>query len=571
MVRPVRPVHWAIALGAAQLMNAPATLDTIEATLKPLARDEVIRTCVRMINAMALDRQLRESQDPLVAWLPIEARLRYRQFRRDDADVRLFHPFQQLMLIHAAARFSTGDGTHCSSEEKMQRWALASIQINDHIGKAAPPDGLSRPDKAMFLISEEVARWELMNPSNPNRSLGRLRAMLVDEVPYAGQSEAEAAERLRNRFGERLRLSFTTAFNLAAFLVYWWRVQTAHAPTNLDAATIELPKWLKDSSISVEDQRSFLFKVSMETDEVGPLFEPLGGMSLHQLIPFRRRPLLRIDRDHFAFICPQFVVEKGGVDLLWLSAHEPGGPKEDRPWQDDFGLLYERYIRLILERLGDRLGGRFLPDIHWADNEDQGQIDGLIHSYHSLFIVETKASLLRQHILNTGTVDEVRKDIEAKFVGNALDQKGVAQLLRAVAWLARERQRNNTVCGIDLRKISEVIPILVVADRAMRFPPVALWLNHRMQVLRSERQIKSPGALRSLIVCGTEDIENLEQLALQGERRPTEVIGEFARDVTRVGEALWQQYNAPHDPHPRLNAIFDRWLGELSREGVLPS
>src|SRR6266851_4910783 len=123
MVRTVRPVNWSLALGAADLLGTLATLDNIEETLRPLPRDETIRWCVRMLNAMALDRRLRERQDSLVDWLPSEARRRYLKAGRDrGVDIRPFHPFQQLVLIHAAARFCTGTGADLTTEAKMQRW-----------------------------------------------------------------------------------------------------------------------------------------------------------------------------------------------------------------------------------------------------------------------------------------------------------------------------------------------------------------------------------------------------------------------------------------------------------------
>src|SRR5205823_3274364 len=159
-------------------------------------------------------------------------------------EVRLFHPFQQLMLVHAASRFCEHTSfDSLSNEEKSRRWALASLQVNDLMPRAEIPEQLPRPEKALLVFAEEAARWELANPSSPNHSVARLRSLLISDVPRAGASESEAAERITRLVADAIGLEFSTAADLTAFLAYWWRGAMNENPHNPDAATIDLEKW----------------------------------------------------------------------------------------------------------------------------------------------------------------------------------------------------------------------------------------------------------------------------------------------------------------------------------------
>ena len=563
----INPLSVVLTLGAAELLNAKATEADVAESLAPLPRDAVIRYAVRIINSMALDRRLSEERD-LVELLPASARLRLTQYERQTV-VRVYHPFQQLVLIHAASRFCSDQGDRSLSiEQMMRRWALCSLQINDLLMRAEIPTRIGRAEKALFVFAEEAARWELMNPSPPNQAIARLRALVVSDIPQRGSTEHAAAARIRERFVGRLNIDFDLAFNLTAFLVYWWRVQARGTPSNPDASTIAVNEWLVGSNISIEQQQMFLSRLSMTAAEITHAFSSFQGKWYHELVPFRRRPILKIDESHFAFLCPQFAVEKGGIDLLWLTTDEPGAPRQGGFFTDDFGLLYDRYVRTILESLGDRLGGKYYPDVLWSD-DDAGQIDGLIHSHHTLFVIECKASLLSQRLLSSGTCEEVREDLERKFVQSDRPRKGIGQLLAALRWLHLQRTARKPVRGIDLTKITNVIPMLVVADRSLRFPVAALWLNHRMFELKAKLDIRTPGRLERLIVCGTDDLEALEHIAITGGESLVTVLRRY---ITRGrdGEALWQHYTAPKAPHPRLDKILDDWLAGLRRDGVLP-
>src|SRR5206468_2523585 len=96
-------------------------------------------------------------------------------------------------------------------------------QVNDLMAKAEIPDRLSRPELALRVFSEEAARWELANPSSANHSVARLRSLILSGVPQAGPADADAAERIRGLLTDSVGLDFATAFNLTAFLAYWWR------------------------------------------------------------------------------------------------------------------------------------------------------------------------------------------------------------------------------------------------------------------------------------------------------------------------------------------------------------
>jgi hypothetical protein len=421
-------------------------------------------------------------------------------------------------------------------------------------------------EKALYLFSEEAARWGLMNPSRADKSLARLR-VLFTEIPKLGDPYAGAAARLRAAFVDQLSLDFETAFNLTAFTIFHWVGQSAKLPEDPDAALINRRTWLENSTIPLEDFDRYLRAVAIRVEDITRAFDDLKvGMSFREVLPFRRHPLLRIDDDGVAFLSPQFVSEKGGVDLLWLLTNPPGGAKEERMWTDDFGVLYERYVRSVFEELGSRLGGQYVPDLHYGEAaEDSGQIDGLVAAGNVLAVIEVKASLLRQTLLARGTVDEVREDLEKKFVGDFGNRKGVSQLVHAIHWLTEQRRQGRQVRGIDLRKIDTIIPVLIVADRHLRYPGLGKWFHYRL-----EEMLKPVwGRLESLILCGTEDLENLEHLALKSGPTVMDSLVRYTRRVRRAAQPLWMHYEFPSGPHPRLDQISEAWFQELLERRIM--
>jgi hypothetical protein len=258
--------------------------------------------------------------------------------------------------------------------------------------------------------------------------------------------------------------------------------------------------------------------------------------------------------------------EKGGVDLLWLLTNEPGGAREARMWTDDFGTLYEGYVGSILQSLGARLGGQYVRDVHYGvAGDDAGQIDALVRAGTVLAIIEVKASQVRPTLLSHGTVEQVRDDLERKFVGDAGGRKGVSQLEHAIHWLTRQRSKGQRFEGIDLKGIDTIIPVLIAADRHLRYPGLGQWFDYNLQeVLR----VVTP-RVQPLVICGTEDLENLEHLALRAGPTVMESLIRYARNVRRAAEPLWMHYDSPRGPHPRLDAVFDSWITELREGGVM--
>ena len=560
-----------VTLGTRELLDQPATLENLAETLRPLDRDEVIRLSVRVLNALAHDWRFRDSQLELVAWLPQAAQAKLKTFLRNrQPQYRLFHPFQQLILIHLAARYAKGEPSGpLPPEERRSRWAMASIQINDNLVKDLPSRFTSRKQKMLYLFSEEVARWEISNPSQPIHSLARMRSILLG-AQEVGQPYAEAAARLRARFVEQLGLDFESVFNLTAFFMSWWRLHSEKIPENPDAALIDRRNWLTKSSISRESLDRYVDRIAISAQDIESAFEKSGAESpFRDVLPFRSRPILRLGEHGLAYLCPQFMSEKGGTDLLWLLASDPGGDKQSQPFIQDFSVLYERYVRSVLEAIGrERLGGTYIPNLRWSLGEESGEIDGLFHFGKTLAVIEVKASLLRQTTLSRGTADEVRSELEKKFVvgGEADGPKGLLQIARAISWLANERKKGRTVEGVNLATIETILPLLIVHDRALRFPGLGAWFDGRMRDLLR----KSWGRIGPLTICGTEDLESLEHLAATGQKTLADVLGEYDRRYMKAEAPLWNVYDPPREQHPRLDRITNEWMEELESKGILP-
>jgi len=550
--------------GFKELTGRLSSLEDLAQILAPVDRRQLVRHSVRVLNSLAVSRQtgLADSQEAFLEALPVDLRARYRDFAAtSDAPVQLLHPAQQLVLVHAAARYGHVEGgMGLGNPAARAAWATACLYVNDHLTKdPVLAGGLRSWEKALHLFSEEAARWELINPSRPDKALARIRALFTTVAARTPELSA-AADRLRGAFIEQLGIDMETAYNLTAFLILHWTGESRKRPADPDAALVNRQTWLENCSIPLDQFDRYLGTVSLRLEEIVPAFDALKvGMSFRDVLPFRRSPLFRIDDNGVAFLAPQLMSEKGGIDFLWLLTNPPGGAREKHMFTDDFSLLYENYIRMVLEDLGPWLGGTYVPDVAYSGADGAGQIDGLILSGRTLAVVEVKASLIRQILLASGTVDAVRDDLERKFVGDRDNRKGLSQLAHAIQWLADERRAGRIVRGIDLRPVDTVIPILVIAERHLRFPGVGQWFDYQLQqMLRPVWARVGP-----VILCGTEDLENLEHLARRGTTRIMDVFLDYSRRAKRAQWPLWQYYEPTRGPHPRLNGLMDTWFKEL--------
>jgi len=75
--------------------------------------------------------------------------------------------------------------------------------------------------------------------------------------------------------------------------------------------------------------------------------------------------------------------------------------------------------------------------------------------------------------------------------------------------------------------------------------------------------------IESLVLCGTEDLENLEHLALAGKVTVMSSLARYARGVRRAAQPLWMHYEFPRGPHPRLDRVADSWFSELLEQRVM--
>jgi hypothetical protein len=134
-------LRFSIFLGAKELLGEKSKISDVTETVKTLNRRSVFAVTARVLNAVAYDllRGFRDDQIPIHEWLPEEAQRRLKGIPREkDADYKIFHPFQLLVLLHLAARWAEPNesGLDLSSREGIERWAVACLQINDHISKS---------------------------------------------------------------------------------------------------------------------------------------------------------------------------------------------------------------------------------------------------------------------------------------------------------------------------------------------------------------------------------------------------------------------------------------------------
>jgi hypothetical protein len=449
-----------------------------------------------------------------------------------------------------------------------EAWALACIQVNDLLNPTYS-NLQTRDDKITLVFTELVASWELLNVSPVARSLARLLFMLRSLPRQKGRYE-DAAQRIEARFPEYVGLDFDTAFTLTAFAVYWWMGQAERLPQDPDAAVIRRSKWLENSSFTPEILAKYLTAVGTTIADIPARFDAMGkGALTREILPLRRRPFIELDEERVG-MCPQLLAEKGGVDLFWLLTADPGGPKERVLWTDDYSLLFEGYVESVLTGLGERAGGTYAPSVEWSLGKQTGEIDGMLSDGRLLVVIEAKASLLSATAKGRASVEAMVAELDRKFVtGEGGKRKAVRQLVQGIQWLRSEREAGRSVAGIDLSQIEVILPVLCASDRALRFPGLGEWFDSRMRAMVGEASM--PWRIGPLTICGLDDLDYLEQLALAGGPSLIEVLRVYATRFPRGSGPLWRLYDEFRvgGKHPRLGPVMDEWFEELKRRGVL--
>ncbi len=562
-----------IMLGARELLGKKSTIPDVIESVSALNTRAVFAISSQVLNALAHDllRDFRDDQGPLIEWLPQEAQQRLKDLPRErGADYKIFHPLQQLVLLHLAARHGQpGErGLDLSSQEGTERWSVASLQINDHLSKGSIPTETARREKILEVVAEMLPEWELVNWVDPNRSLSRLLYM-IHEVPTLGGKYKQAVDKVTARFREYIGLEFQEAFDLTALLIYWWLGNAEGISRDANSATLfDNSTWLSKTTITTETFDRYLEAMACTVENIPDAFDKLqvkpGKDYFVETLPFRRRPILRVTPDRTAILYPQLLGDKGGIDLLWLLTANPGGPKEADLWTSDFGYLLEGYVRMVLQNLGERMGGTYAPGVEW--NQDAGgEIDGLIHSGRFLVVIEVKGSFLSPRVKNRGTATELERELRRKFIkGTKNEPKGVGQLVRAVQWLGRQRRQETPVCGIDLRQIDTVLPVLIVAERALRFRALSEWFDHELRSMLGN----PPWKVGALAVCGLEDLDALEEQSLAGQHTLVEAFAQYDFAAPRAERPVWEVFPSTRERHPRLGAVHDRWLKDVQERGI---
>ncbi len=99
----------------------------------------------------------------------------------------------------------------------------------------------------------------------------------------------------------------------------------------------------------------------------------------------------------------------------------------------------------------------------------------------SIVLLEVKGSLIRQTVKASGSWAQLRRELDRKFVRGEDDKRsnGLSQMKRSREWLNDAKKKGETLDGIQLRNLDRVIPVLVTADRAVRFPGLGQWFPSR--------------------------------------------------------------------------------------------
>jgi hypothetical protein len=125
--------------------------------------------------------------------------------------------------------------------------------------------------------------------------------------------------------------------------------------------------------------------------------------------------------------------------------------------------------------------------------------------------MEYKGGFLLRSARYSGNSDTFEKELETKMV------KGCKQMSKKIEQMFHLRSdKRRKIRGLDLDKITRVVPLLVVQDQLLSAPFVNWFLNKRFSDLLNRDLLRIDVKVDSLIVVGIRELETMAESSRAG-------------------------------------------------------
>ena len=226
----------------------------------------------------------------------------------------------------------------------------------------------------------------------------------------------------------------------------------------------------------------------------------LSDFTIFKETPFLRNPDRLVPMDMTACL------EKFEASVFWTIFRSlPEQQKE--PFTSFWASVFEDYIDWLLTNSVDQSLNRCCPSPRYADGGREEICDGIVVSGTTAVFIECKGGFIRGDAKYGGDPAKLRAEIEKKYV----TPKGVFQIVKAIR-TATNRANPRPIDGVDLSRVTTIMPVLITRDDIGDGFFVNTYLNARFQDAKKDLNISKaigPVYCTQLICMSVDVIEKL--------------------------------------------------------------
>jgi hypothetical protein len=454
----------------ANLRGRPSTLEELHALLGRYDRRSMLRLCAGV--SFSLDFVVGKHTEtvhkswvlhlfpgPEAKWIL-------------DNKLIVFHRHQLLFLMQEIVRccpdLDESQGAELPLQELGDLFLMASEQLYSPV-----PDGQGADDAILRLIL-------LLLPSSEanlfvNAILKMARAhLIITQIAQARRQEKGYFD-IPAVFEDATGISYS-AFQALMVGVFTRLINVDQALRDANQFGIDA-SYFANTGVRAEQIGRFFSLVSATPEEYAEALNREKPRS-NDFRVIRDKPIAKLWNRYFP-LDAHIGIEKFETAVYWsILKHLPEEQKKVFPvfW----GNIFEDYVVWLLRNSVNERINRIVPDPRYADNNDQQVCDVIVQCGSSAIFIEIKGNTITSEAKYSNDLAELRKELEHKWVGTEAKRKGVLQLVSAIRAICCD-ERPRAVEGIDMRRVSNVIPVVVTRDEFGGYMGVNTYMNERFK------------------------------------------------------------------------------------------
>jgi hypothetical protein len=413
--------------------------------------------------------------------------------------VTVFHRKQCLFILREAMRLCP-DLPGMQPADIRESLALVSLMANDHVSATAP-QGTSPLDQIAALMCDFIPVTEANELRFDMASVSRMHKIVHDIAPARAQGPAYFD--IRQLFEQASGLPLTTYEALSLAIMPRVLKSAVEVLTHSPDYGVHI-NYFDQTQLS-ESQRDAFFRLLARTPDefrarVKGRVPSLSDFTIFKETPFLRNPDRLVPMDMTA------CMEKFEASVFWTIFRSlPEEQKE--PFTSFWATVFEDYIDWLLTNSVDQSQNRFYPSPRYADGRREEVCDGIVVSGTTAIFIECKGGFIRGDAKYGGDPAKLRAEIEKKYV----TPKGVFQIAKSIV-TATNRANPRPIEGVDLSRVTTIMPVLIIRDDIGDGFFVNTYLNARFQDAKGGLNISkaiAPVYCAQLICMSVDVIEKL--------------------------------------------------------------